>query len=74
MKRLFDIAAALTALFLLSPVILVVALLVRRKLGAPVFFRQTRPGLQGKPFKMVKFAPCATPWTNTATRCRTKNA
>lgn len=55
MKRLFDIAAALVALLILSPVILVVALLVRRKLGSPVFFRQTRPGLNGQPFEMVKF-------------------
>lgn len=55
MKRLFDIVAASVALLLLSPVILVVALLVRRKLGSPVFFRQTRPGLNAKPFQMVKF-------------------
>src|SRR5690554_3788945 len=54
-KRLFDIVASLTALVLLSPVLLIVALLVRRKLGSPVFFRQTRPGLHGKPFEMVKF-------------------
>lgn len=55
MKRLFDIAAALAALLVLSPVILVVALLVRRRLGSPVFFHQTRPGLNTKPFDMVKF-------------------
>jgi len=55
MKRLFDIAAALAALLILSPVILVVAFLVRRKLGSPVFFRQTRPGLNAKPFQMIKF-------------------
>src|SRR5690554_4503267 len=54
-KRLFDIVASLTALILLSPVLLIVALLVRRKLGSPVFFRQTRPGLHGKPFEMIKF-------------------
>jgi len=55
LKRLFDIVASLTALILLSPVLLIVALLVRRKLGSPVFFRQTRPGLNGKPFEMIKF-------------------
>jgi len=49
------IAAALAALLLLSPVILVVAFLVRQKLGSPVFFRQTRPGLNARPFQMVKF-------------------
>lgn len=55
MKRLFDIVVSLLALVLLSPVMLVVALLVRLKLGAPVLFRQTRPGLYGRPFEMVKF-------------------
>jgi lipopolysaccharide/colanic/teichoic acid biosynthesis glycosyltransferase len=54
-KRLFDILASSLGLLLLSPVILIVAWQVRRKLGSPVFFRQTRPGLNGKPFEMVKF-------------------
>ena len=55
LKRLFDVIAAFAGLLLLSPVILIVAWQVRRKLGSPVFFRQTRPGLYGKPFEMVKF-------------------
>lgn len=54
-KRIFDIAASACALILLSPVLLVVMLLVRTKLGSPIFFTQVRPGLYGKPFKMVKF-------------------
>ena len=54
-KRLFDFVCALAGLFVLMPVIVVVAILIRRKLGSPVFFRQTRPGLHGKPFEMVKF-------------------
>src|SRR5690554_2943652 len=54
-KRFFDIVASLTALVLLSPVLLIVALLVRRKLGSPVLFRQTRPGLHGQPIEMIKF-------------------
>lgn len=54
-KRIFDIAASACALILLSPVLLVVMLLVRTKLGSPIFFTQVRPGLNGKPFKMVKF-------------------
>lgn len=54
-KRLFDILASFFGLLLLSPVILIVAWQVSRKLGSPVFFRQTRPGLHGKPFEMVKF-------------------
>lgn len=55
MKRLFDLSAALVGLILLSPLILVLILLIRLKLGSPVFFTQTRPGLHGKPFKMIKF-------------------
>src|SRR5690554_5268555 len=55
LKRIFDILAAAFGLLLLCPVILIVAWQVSRKLGSPVFFRQTRPGLHGKPFEMVKF-------------------
>ncbi|MCR9908101.1 sugar transferase [Vibrio campbellii] len=55
MKRLFDFLASLTALILLSPIIALVAWKIRKNLGSPVLFRQTRPGLNGKPFEMVKF-------------------
>jgi sugar transferase EpsL len=55
MKRLFDVLVSSTALILLSPVLLFVALLVRIKLGSPILFTQIRPGLNAKPFKMVKF-------------------
>lgn len=55
MKRLLDLTAALFGITLLSPLILILMLLIRQKLGYPVFFTQTRPGLYGKPFKMVKF-------------------
>ena len=55
LKRLLDIIAASIALILLSPIIIVVAILVNKKLGSPIFFQQVRPGLGGKPFKMVKF-------------------
>ncbi|WP_231850804.1 sugar transferase [Pseudomonas saudiphocaensis] len=54
-KRLFDILASAFGLLLLFPVILIVAWLIRRKLGSPVLFRQIRPGLNGKPFEMIKF-------------------
>lgn len=54
-KRLFDVSAAACALLLLSPVILAVALLIYIKLGTPVFFRQRRPGRNGRPFLMLKF-------------------
>ncbi|HCE1387439.1 TPA: sugar transferase [Vibrio parahaemolyticus] len=55
MKRLFDFLVSLIALILLSPIIVLVAWKIRKKLGSPVLFRQTRPGLNGKPFEMVKF-------------------
>lgn len=55
LKRLFDVTAAAVALLLLSPVIALVAWKVRKNLGAPVLFRQQRPGRGGKPFEMVKF-------------------
>ena len=54
-KRLFDIIASAIGLFLLTPLIAVVAVKVRRKLGSPVLFRQIRPGKDGKPFEMIKF-------------------
>lgn len=55
MKRLFDWLVAASALLVLSPILLGLALLVRVKLGSPVLFRQQRPGLHGQPFMMLKF-------------------
>lgn len=55
LKRLFDITASSAALVVLSPVYIITAYKVRQQLGSPVLFRQTRPGLYGKPFKMIKF-------------------
>lgn len=55
LKRLFDITAATTALVALSPVYAITAYKVKKNLGSPVLFRQTRPGLHGKPFEMLKF-------------------
>lgn len=54
-KRLVDILGAAAGLILLSPIMAVVAFLIWRRMGAPVLFRQTRPGLHGKPFEMIKF-------------------
>ncbi|MEN9936960.1 MAG: hypothetical protein RLZZ387_3539 [Chloroflexota bacterium] len=54
-KRALDLALTILALVVFAPVLLVVALLVRVKLGAPVLFRQQRPGLNGAPFTMYKF-------------------
>ena len=55
LKRLLDILASAAGLIILSPVFLLLIYLIRKNLGAPVFFTQTRPGKDGKPFKMVKF-------------------
>ena len=55
LKRLFDITAATSALVVLSPVYAITAYKVKKNLGSPVLFRQTRPGLNGKPFEMIKF-------------------
>ena len=54
-KRAFDIAASTSALVVLSPVLAITAYKVKKELGSPVLFRQTRPGLHGKPFEMIKF-------------------
>ncbi|TXH55680.1 MAG: sugar transferase [Bacteroidia bacterium] len=55
LKRLLDIIIASTALILLSPLYFYVAYKVKKNLGSPVLFRQVRPGLNGKPFEMIKF-------------------
>ncbi len=55
MKRGMDIAGAGFGLLLLAPVMIVVALLIRWRMGAPVLFRQTRAGRDATPFQMIKF-------------------
>ncbi len=54
-KRLLDLAISIPALILLAPVLASTALLVRFKLGPPILFQQERPGLNGRPFTMLKF-------------------
>lgn len=54
-KRFMDLLVAGTGLILLSPLLAVVAMLVRARLGRPVLFKQTRPGLQEQPFTLFKF-------------------
>ena len=54
-KRLLDILLSLIAIIVLSPIYLIVAILVRIKLGSPIIFCQERPGKHGKIFKMYKF-------------------
>ncbi|EGR1094114.1 sugar transferase [Vibrio cholerae] len=55
MKRTFDFLLAAIFLLLFFPIILFIAWKIRKNLGSPVLFRQTRPGLNGQPFEMVKF-------------------
>lgn len=62
-KRPLDFCLSLGALIVLSPVMGVTAILVKRKLGSPIFFVQERPGLNGKIFKMYKFRTMLDPQT-----------
>ncbi len=54
-KRAVDVAGAALALLLFSPLLAAIVVGVRRSVGKPVLFRQTRPGFMGKPFDMIKF-------------------
>jgi lipopolysaccharide/colanic/teichoic acid biosynthesis glycosyltransferase len=54
-KRLIDIIGSILGSLLLSPILIVVALWIRLTLGSPIMFCQVRPGLHGKPFRMIKF-------------------
>jgi sugar transferase EpsL len=54
-KRIVDLVLVMPAFIILAPVFVVLGLLVRWRLGSPVFFRQQRPGLQGRPFTLLKF-------------------
>lgn len=55
LKRMFDVVVATLALAVLAVPVCVIGVLVMASLGRPVLFRQTRPGLHGKPFRMLKF-------------------
>ena len=55
MKRLFDLVVSVLALLILSIPMLLLALQIRNKLGGPALFRQTRSGLHGRPFEMIKY-------------------
>ena len=59
LKRAFDLALTIPTLVVLSPVLVLIALLVRLTLGSPVLFRQKRPGLHGEPFTLLKFRTMA---------------
>lgn len=55
LKYIADRCMAVLALILLLPLFLMIALLIRSRLGSPILFRQVRPGYQGRPFKLIKF-------------------
>ena len=55
LKRYFDLALVVLSALFWVPILILVALMVRWRLGAPVFFRQERPGLKAKPFHLIKF-------------------
>ncbi len=54
-KRLFDLTLTIPGLLIISPILLLLAVYIRVRLGIPVLFRQLRPGLHGKPFLLYKF-------------------
>lgn len=55
MKRAFDVSFSLSCLTLLSPLMCILAVMVPIQMGKPILFKQTRPGLNGKPFTIYKF-------------------
>jgi len=55
LKRTIDLAVAAALLVLVAPALLVVAVLIRWRMGRPVLYRQVRPGLRGRPFALLKF-------------------
>lgn len=55
MKRIFDVVLSLFGLLLLAIPLAILGCMIRVRLGSPIFFRQVRPGLYGKPFEIVKF-------------------
>ncbi len=55
MKRAFDILVALSGLIIFAPIIVLVSLYIRWKMGSPILFTQVRPGLDAKPFTLMKF-------------------
>lgn len=54
-KRLIDLIGSAIGLVLLGPIMVILAIQIRQRLGLPIFFRQVRPGKNGQPFEMIKF-------------------
>ncbi|MES9684674.1 sugar transferase [Gottfriedia acidiceleris] len=55
MKRMIDLIISLMIIIVFSPILLIVGVMVRFKMGSPILFKQVRPGLYGKPFNLYKF-------------------
>ena len=55
LKRLLDIVVSVVALAVLMPIVIIIVWQIKKKIGSPVFFKQLRPGILGKPFEMTKF-------------------
>ena len=55
LKRLIDIVGSILGLVLASPVIVIISIIIYFTMGRPIFFKQVRPGLNGKPFVIYKF-------------------
>jgi sugar transferase EpsL len=55
MKRMFDFVVAFMLIMLLWPIMMIIVILIRIKLGSPILFKQQRPGMHGKPFIIYKF-------------------
>ena len=55
MSAVYVALGAAIGLIVFSPILIVISLMIRREMGTPVFFNQTRPGRHGKPFQMIKF-------------------
>lgn len=68
-KRLFDIVSSLLLLVLLAPIMVAVAFGVWLDVGTPLFFRQQRPGLNGRPFVLIKFRTMRAPSRGKAEEC-----
>lgn len=64
-KRIFDLVASATLILFASPILIGIAIAVRLKLGAPILFRQERPGLNGRPFALLKFRSMLPPGVST---------
>lgn len=72
-KRLFDVVLSMILLIILAPLMFIITLVIRVKMGSPVLFKQERPGLQGKPFTLFKFRTMSEPFGSNSTIADDKN-